>query len=133
MKKLQDQSMERDLRKIVRKRLDEMTFIEDSVDRWSPDSHSSDPLGDLDDDISQNSDEVKTGPGNSFGTQSISKEDGGSKSPKDKDKELDPDMRKHHPADEKIKHTQDQLDRMEEQKKVFEESKKEFTDKILND
>ena len=49
MKKLQDQSMERDLRKIVRKKLDEMTFIEDSVDRWSPDSHSSDPLGDLGD------------------------------------------------------------------------------------
>ena len=133
MKKLQDQSTERDLRKIVRKKLDEMTFVEESVDRWSPDSCSSDRLSDLGDDISQNSDEVETGPGNSLVTKSIIKEDDGSKSSEDKDEDFDPDMRKHHPADEKIKQTQDQLDRMEEQKKVFEESKKEFTDKILND
>lgn len=131
MRKLQDQSMERDLRNIVRMKLDEMTFIEDAVDRWSPRSEASDLFDELGEDRSLDSDDLQTGQVNTLNTQSNSENEEDSKSSEGED--LDPEMRKHHPADEKIKKTQDQLHRMEEQKKVFEESKKEFTDKILND
>ena len=131
MRKLQDQSMERDLRNIVRMKLDEMTFIEDAVDRWSPRSEASDLFDELGEDRSLDSDDLQTGQVNTLNTPSNSENEEDSKSSEGED--LDPEMRKHHPADEKIKKTQDQLHRMEEQKKVFEESKKEFTDKILND
>ena len=120
MEQLQDQNMERDLKLLVRKKLDEFTFIGDSIEKWSFGSDSSGIFGEVDDSSRNKKDNFKFQSGSDF-VNKFTTSDGGQSPRFDPcdDKLIEDLLPKDHPADEKIVPTKDQLERLEEQQKQF--------------